>query len=258
MCHQCWFTGSKNSSLAQREQHCDLQANTKRSQGINARPLPDGPRCECTCYSVVPARQQRDEYQRVRSCWCSRHDDVLSNGTCGETASGSSALMSVDLRSTRVDKSQLREFTRNRPHNKIWTALYASLRRSLRISSLRLHLCIYARLLRPRLYPRLLPPSPPPCTRLSDVSTYPAQLRPSVCPHAPCPAMCSTTQPYLFVSTLSTVPCERDYSEPYSKPYLPRPLARCRSFPLVRALFLFNSIRFCQITRLQIHTHTRL
>ena len=99
--------------------------------------------------------------------------------------------MSVDLRSTRVDKSQLREFTRNRPHNKIWTALYASLRRSLRISSLRLHLCIYARLLRPRLYPRLLPPSPPPCTRLSDVSTYLAQLRPSVSPWPlPCVPRC--------------------------------------------------------------------
>ena len=38
-------------------------------------------------------------------------------------------------------------------------------------------------------------------------------------PLSPCPAMRSTTQPHLFALSLSTLPCERDYSEPYSTPW---------------------------------------
>ena len=40
-----------------------------------------------------------------------------------------------------------------------------------------------------------------------------------LCVPSPSPAMRPTTQPHLFALSLSTLPCERDYSEPYSTPW---------------------------------------
>ena len=40
-----------------------------------------------------------------------------------------------------------------------------------------------------------------------------------LCAPSPSPAMRPTTQPHLFALSLSTLPCERDYSEPYSTPW---------------------------------------
>ena len=62
------------------------------------------------------------------------------------------------------------------------------------------------------------------------------------------PAMRPTTQPHPSAISFSAVPCEIDYSEPYSTPWAISPESVLPVSPSV--CIFFNSIRFCQTFRI--------
>ena len=66
-----------------------------------------------------------------------------------------------------------------------------------------------------------------------------------LCAPSPSPAMRPTTQPHLFALSLSTLPCERDYSEPYSTPWAISPESVLPVGPsVVFSLIQYASVKF--------------
>ena len=81
------------------------------------------------------------------------------------------------------------------------------------------------------------PPAPVTCLRTPP--SYACLYAPSLSP-----AMRPTTQPHPSAISFSAVPCEIDYSEPYSTPWAISPESVLPVGPSV--CIFFNSIRFCQ------------